>query len=199
MLKNNKGFSLIEVLVTVGLIGVLVGIAVPAYNKYKESTNMVALKADLGNGGKVYTAYDAVNGTFCANWDLVGLENGGTNVFEKSQLYQRKGFIGFGGIHSDCLSVTDVKTVQHKSTDITQTDLDNDTALCSKFSGSGNPCVGATLPTDYAYGSDPAACVLGSANFLMGASSFHITGKFFQVNDQGIVSAGTDATPGDCQ
>ena len=45
-IKNNKGFSLVEVLVTVGLIGVLVSIAVPSYNKYKEGTSLMAMKAD---------------------------------------------------------------------------------------------------------------------------------------------------------
>ena len=48
MFKNNKGFSLIEVLVTVGLIGVLVGIAVPQYGKYKQSTNLMAMESRLG-------------------------------------------------------------------------------------------------------------------------------------------------------
>ena len=39
MFKNNKGFSLIEVLVTVGLIGVLVSIAVPSYRKLQKRDN----------------------------------------------------------------------------------------------------------------------------------------------------------------
>ena len=201
MFKNNKGFSLIEVLVTVGLIGVLVGIAVPAYNKYKDSTNRVALQADLGNGGKVYTAYDAVNGTFCANWTQVGLTTPGTpptNVFQKSQLYKREGFIGFDAFNSDCGGITDNSEVHHKSTDVSQADVDANADLCTMFGGAhatGPPpaCTGASLPSGYVYTHTPTACELGAASFKMGATSFQIGGAFYQVNDQGIVKVSTTA------
>ncbi len=36
ILRNKKGFTLLEVLVTVGIVGVLSAIAIPAYKKYKE-------------------------------------------------------------------------------------------------------------------------------------------------------------------
>ena len=194
MFKNNKGFSLIEVLVTVGLIGVLVGIAVPAYNKYKDSTNRVALQADLGNGGKVYTAYDAVNGTFCADWEQVGLDDGGTNVFEKSQLYKREGYIGFGGFDSDCAGIA-ADDVLHKSKDVSQADVNADATLCTMFGGThaAMVCTGATLPTGYVYNGTPTDCELGAAEFKMGATSFQIGGAFYQVDDKGIVKASTTA------
>ena len=195
MFKNTKGFSLIEVLVTVGLIGVLVGIAVPAYNKYKDSTNRVALQADLGNGGKVYTAYDAVNGTFCADWTEVGLTSGSTNVFQKSQLYKREGYIGFEAFDTDCAGINDKTLVQHKSKDVAQADVNSDADLCSMFGGThtASICTGATLPSGYAYNSNPGACKLGAATFIMGATSFQIGGAFYQVDDKGIIKSTTTA------
>ena len=54
-IKNNKGFSLLEVLVTMGLIGILTVIALPAYKSYKETANDTVLKSDIGNGYKAIT------------------------------------------------------------------------------------------------------------------------------------------------
>lgn len=36
--KNNSGYTLIELMVTVGVIGILAGIAIPSYNGYIKST-----------------------------------------------------------------------------------------------------------------------------------------------------------------
>ncbi|MDE0118857.1 MAG: prepilin-type N-terminal cleavage/methylation domain-containing protein [Bdellovibrionales bacterium] len=195
-IKNNKGFSLIEVLVTVGLIGVLVGIAVPSYNKYKESTNTVAIQADLGNGGKVYTAYDAVNGTFCANWDDVGLRNSGVTVFEKANLYKRDAFIGFSGLETDCAGIT-LTDAQYKSADLTAGSVTSN-AECTKYGGtwaSGtSTCTGGTYPTGYAYSGTTSDCKLGSSQFKMGATSFQVGGAFYAIDDKGVVSTGS----GDC-
>ena len=195
---NNKGFSLIEVLVTVGLIGVLVGIAIPSYNKYKDSTNRVALQADLGNGSKTYTAFDAVNGSFCANWEQVGLSDSGKNVFEKSLLYRREGFIGFEAFETDCAGITKAE-VQHVSKDLTASTADS--TDCAKYGGAwtaGSPgtCSGGTFPSGFAYGGSPGTCKLGDSKFKMGASSYQIGGSFYQVDDKGIVS---QSSANDCQ
>ena len=48
ILKNKKGFTLLEVLVTVGILGVLSAIAIPAYKQYKDTANDTACK--IGSG-----------------------------------------------------------------------------------------------------------------------------------------------------
>ncbi len=40
MKAHDGGFSLIEILVVIGAIGILVGIAIPAYNGYREKANI---------------------------------------------------------------------------------------------------------------------------------------------------------------
>ncbi|MFB3061699.1 MAG: type IV pilin protein, partial [Candidatus Binatia bacterium] len=47
MKAHNGGFSLIEILVVIGAIGILLGIAVPAYNGYREKSQIAAAMHDL--------------------------------------------------------------------------------------------------------------------------------------------------------
>ena len=91
-IKNNKGVSLLEVLVTMGIITVLAGIAIPAYNSYKDGVKNTVVKADVSNARKAYLAYDAVNNTFCATLATAGLTGiGQSDLYEDSD----KGFAGF--------------------------------------------------------------------------------------------------------
>ncbi len=89
-IKNKKGFSLIEILVSMGLIGVLTAIAIPAYNNYRGNANKTVLKSDVGNAYKAYHAYNAVEGDFCAD-----LSGAGLTSIQESSTYGTKGFVGF--------------------------------------------------------------------------------------------------------
>ena len=108
-IKNNKGFSLIEILVTVGLIGVLVSIAVPSYRNYKRGTVKMAMKVDLGNAQKAYGAKYAIDSSYCHEFESVGLS---TNKGE-SPIYKNKGFFGFGAVGTGTdLCTVDVEDIQ---------------------------------------------------------------------------------------
>ena len=92
ILRNNRGFTLLEILVTVGIVGVLSAIAVPAYNQYKNNANETAVKIDVGNSQKAYLAKDAVDGTFCYALSSVGLASAGqSDIYRKAD----KAFFGF--------------------------------------------------------------------------------------------------------
>ena len=118
---NNKGFSLIELLVAMGLIGVLTAIAIPAYNNYRETANTTVLKSDSGNAYKAYHSFNAVNGHFCASLSEAGLTS-----LVNSQTYKKDGitnsFVGFGAENCSESSVTAASVKESKGTPPTITD-----------------------------------------------------------------------------
>ncbi len=72
-IKNNKGFSLLEVMVTVGIIGILVSVAVPAYNDYRDTAAKSSLSASLSSIEKAYNACMLVGSGTCNTKDAIGL------------------------------------------------------------------------------------------------------------------------------
>ena len=182
-IKNNRGFSLIEVLVTVGLIGILVSIAIPSYNKYKKNTLTMAIKSDVGNGHKAYSAYDAVQGTYCATLNDVGMQ-----VLMTSQTYRKQGAYGFGEINTDCAGQpSDVNQMSYKNK-----------GFCLDSSGAPTTgadqtaCVGVSgnkWITDNKFGGDLSACTLGSDEFDLGAyTNTSALDTFIVVNEAGKIA-----------
>lgn len=114
---KNKGFSLIEILVAMTLIGVLSAIAVPAYNSYRKDANSTVLKADIGNAYKAMHTYNAVNSTFCVN--LKGSGGAGLDALFSSQTYNKDGkkaFVGAAGVESGCTGLTAANYKLEKNT-----------------------------------------------------------------------------------
>ncbi len=53
-IKSNKGFSLVEILVAVSIIGIISAIAIPAFQDYREQASKVAGDTSIGNVGRAY-------------------------------------------------------------------------------------------------------------------------------------------------
>ena len=202
-IKNNKGFSLIEVLVTVGLIGVLVSIAVPSYRNYKQGTVKMAMKVDLGNTQKVYGAKYAIDSSYCYNFSEVGLS---TDKSE-SPIYKNKGFFGFGvqgyaAVAGPPSIPASACTVTGTLSDI-QFISDGDGTCSIATLASKNACINAATPGTWTAKQDTSGvnanfCELGTNAFRVGAySDVSNLDLLIQGDHNGVITE--HVTKKDCQ
>ena len=64
-LKSKKGFSLVELMVVVAIMGTLASIAIPAFNEYRRAAKKNAYKADLTSLHKGWLAFGVELDSFC--------------------------------------------------------------------------------------------------------------------------------------
>jgi len=82
MKAHNGGFSLIEILVVIGAIGILLGIAIPAYNGYREKAQIAEAKKVLKDIEIAIITLATDSGEWPGHQNLGELSSGGTNEIE---------------------------------------------------------------------------------------------------------------------
>ena len=189
MLRNNKGFSLLEVLITVGLIAILTGIAVPSYRAYKTNTVRVVVKADLSSGYRAYLAYDALNSTYCADFAAVGLDWD----IDSTSSYKEGGYFGFGAVDPTTCPIEGGEDKTFKATKAAD-------AKCKGNDGTDREtCTGDGGTWELArvgFSDTPDACTLGAGAFIMGATTSvaSLGEEFFQINSKGVTDSSSNNT-----
>jgi len=66
-MRKNEGFTLIELMIVIAIIGILAAIAIPQFSAYRTRSYNAAAEADLRNAATAQEAYYVDNQTYVAN------------------------------------------------------------------------------------------------------------------------------------
>ena len=89
-LTKKRGFSLVELMVVVAIMGTLAAIAIPAYNEYRKSAKKTAYRTDMLAFHKGVLAFGVELDSFCEREttpDDVSINNIGMQSLTSSKLY----------------------------------------------------------------------------------------------------------------
>jgi len=82
MKAHHGGFSLIEILMVIGAIGILIGIAIPVYNGFREKAKIAEAQQVLKDIEKAIITLAADAGEWPGHQNLGEINNGGSNEIE---------------------------------------------------------------------------------------------------------------------
>jgi prepilin-type N-terminal cleavage/methylation domain-containing protein len=73
MMRKNEGFTLIELMIVIAIIGILAAIAIPQFSAYRTRSYNSAAEADIRNAATAQEAYYVDNQSYKgAPTDLIG-------------------------------------------------------------------------------------------------------------------------------
>jgi len=72
LIKDKKGFTLIELMMVVAILGILVVIATGSFRAYQARAKQSEVRTNLGTIGEMAIAYKTEHDTFVTDWDGIG-------------------------------------------------------------------------------------------------------------------------------
>jgi type IV pilus assembly protein PilA len=91
MLKNKKGFSLVELMIVVAIIGILAAIAIPNYQKFQERSRQSEAKGNLSGIFTAEQSFYAQYTSYYGGFDVIGFAPSGVVGYNV-------GFTGMGAL-----------------------------------------------------------------------------------------------------
>jgi len=64
-MKNQKGFTLIELMIVIAIIGILAAIAIPQFSAYRKRSYHASSQSDLRNAATAQEAFFVDNSRYC--------------------------------------------------------------------------------------------------------------------------------------
>jgi type IV pilus assembly protein PilA len=104
-LRNNKGFSLIELMVVVAIIGILATIAVPNFQKFQARSKQTNAKAELSSLYSAQKSFFAEYSTYSTYLPTIGYVPEGLN--QAASFSVRAGVKRYYGVSSGVTTVED--------------------------------------------------------------------------------------------
>ncbi len=83
--EGDEGFTLVELLVVIVIIGILVAIAIPVFLSQREKGWAASVQSDLRNGSPIAETFYADNGTYVGLL-TTGMNHGADNTLEAKGL-----------------------------------------------------------------------------------------------------------------
>jgi type IV pilus assembly protein PilA len=78
---NERGFTLVELMVVVAIIGILVAVAIPQYSKYQAKARQTEAKVTLGSVYTAETSFAVENSSFTTCLVDIGVAPQGAQIF----------------------------------------------------------------------------------------------------------------------
>jgi type IV pilus assembly protein PilA len=75
--RGEKGFTLVELMIVVAIIGILAAIAIPQYAAYKERAWIASMQGDINSIRSAEEAFFAANGSYTTSLAAGGLADFG--------------------------------------------------------------------------------------------------------------------------
>ncbi len=139
MQKVQQGFTLIELMIVVAIIGILAAVAIPAYQDYTVRAKVTELINFVAPAKSAISEYIVINNSFPKDATAAGFTQNGTSKYVSS--------LSYAGNSTGAVTVTSNKTTLGKDVSLVLTPTTNST-------GTVNWKCTASVGTKYA----PASC-----------------------------------------